>query len=165
MIDSGLFSSHQFGISRTRKVMSMQVKFYDDVEDALLRFAVIISKADAKWVFCKHKERDTYEVPGGHRENGESILETAERELHEETGAVDFTIKPVCAYSVTGKNRVNNTGEEIFGMLFFAHISAFEKVLHSEIEKVVFFDRLPENWTYPLIQPKLIEEAVRRGFL
>ena len=79
----------------------MQVKFYDVVEDALLRFAVIISKADAKWVFCKHKERDTYEVPGGHRENGESILETAERELHEETGAVDFTIKPVCAYSVT----------------------------------------------------------------
>ena len=70
----------------------MQVKFYDDVEDALLRFAVIISKADAKWVFCKHKERDTYEVPGGHRENGESILETAERELHEETGAVDFGI-------------------------------------------------------------------------
>ena len=56
MIDSGLFSSHQFGISRTRKVMSMQVKFYDDVEDALLRFAVIISKADAvKSVSAKYK--------------------------------------------------------------------------------------------------------------
>ena len=49
MIDSGLFSSHQFGISRTRKVMSMQVKFYDDVEDALLRFAVIKSGTPTKY--------------------------------------------------------------------------------------------------------------------
>ena len=145
--------------------MPMQVKFYDDAEDVLLRFAVIISKAGAKWVFCKHKERDTYEVPGGHRESGESILETARRELREETGAVDFTIEPVCVYSVTGKNRVNDTGEEIFGMLFFARISAFEKELHSEMEKVVISDNLPENWTYPLIQPRLIEEAERRGFL
>ena len=143
----------------------MQVKFYDAVEDTLLRFAVIISKADGKWVFCKHKERDTYEVPGGHRESGESILETAERELREETGAVDFTIEPVCVYSVTGRNRVNDTGEEMFGMLFFARISAFGEALHSEMEKVIISEELPENWTYPLIQPRLIEEAERRGFL
>ena len=101
----------------------------------------------------------------GHRESGEPILETAKRELREETGAVDFTIEPICVYSVTGKNRINDTGEEIFGMLFFARISAFEKELHSEMEKVVISDDLPENWTYPLIQPRLIEEAERRGFL
>ena len=123
----------------------MQVKFYDHVEDALLRFAVIISKADGKWVFCKHKERDTCEVPGGHREIGESILETAERELREETGTVDLTIEPVCVYSVTGKNRVNDTGEETFGMLFFAQISSFEEELYSEMEKVLISDELPEN--------------------
>ena len=57
--------------------------FYNSVEDSLLKFAVIISKSIVKWVFCKHKERDTYEVPGGHREDGESILETAKRELQE----------------------------------------------------------------------------------
>ena len=64
----------------------VEVKFYDNVADELLKFAVIISKTDNKWVFCKHKERETYEVPGGHREPGESILETAKRELQEETG-------------------------------------------------------------------------------
>lgn len=27
-----------------------------------------------------------------------------------------------------------------------------------KIEKVELMDQLPENWTYPLIQPKLIEK-------
>ena len=105
----------------------MEVKFYDTVNDELLKFAVIISQSNGKWVFCKHKERDTYEVPGGHREAGEDIFETAKRELQEETGAIKFEIKPICVYSVTGKNRVNDTGEETFGLLCFAEITEFEK--------------------------------------
>ncbi|MFR7445451.1 MAG: NUDIX domain-containing protein [Sellimonas intestinalis] len=43
---------------------------------------------------------ETYEVPGGHREAGETIDETARRELYEETGATDFDLFPVCVYSV-----------------------------------------------------------------
>ncbi len=140
----------------------MEVKFYETIDDSLLKFAVIISKSCGKWVFCKHNERNTYEVPGGHREEGESILETAKRELHEETGAVEYEITPVCVYSVTGKNRVNETGEEIFGMLYYADLKQFEKDLHSEMERVELFDELPEDWTYPLIQPLLIQEFARR---
>ena len=140
----------------------MKVKFYDKVADELLKFAVIISKHDGKWVFCKHKERDTYEVPGGHREDGESILNTAKRELNEETGAFDFSLDPVCVYSVTGKNRVNETGEETYGMLYFADIFSFDSTLNSEMESVKLFDELPTEWTYPLIQPLLIEEYLRR---
>lgn len=52
--------------------------------------------------------------------------------------------------------------EETFGMLYFAEIKEFEKELHSEIEKIIFTDSLVGNWTYPLIQPKLFEEAKRR---
>ena len=140
----------------------LEVKFYDNVADELLKFAVIISKHNGKWVFCKHKERDTYEVPGGHREPNESIVETAKRELSEETGALHFDIFPVCVYSVTGKNRVNQTGEETYGMLFFANIETFESELHSEMESVSLFDNLPTEWTYPLIQPLLITEYLRR---
>ena len=73
----------------------LEVKFYDTVDAALLKFAVIISKSNGKWVMCKHKERDTYEVPGGHREEGEDILDTAKRELQEETGAVKFNLEPL----------------------------------------------------------------------
>jgi 8-oxo-dGTP diphosphatase len=140
----------------------MKVNFYESVADELLKFAVIISKHNGKWVFCKHKERDTYEVPGGHREKGESILDTAKRELNEETGARDFTVEPVCVYSVTGKNRVNETGEETYGMLYFADIFSFDSALNSEMELVKLFDTLPTEWTYPLIQPLLIEEYLKR---
>lgn len=143
----------------------VEVKFYDNVEDNLLKFAVIIAKTDGKWVFCKHRERDTFEVPGGHREQGEDILETARRELREETGAVVFDIKPICVYSVKGCVRANEiVADETFGMLYVADIVSFEE-LHYEIEKILITDTLVDNWTYPLIQPKLIEEAERRGFL
>ena len=140
----------------------MEVKFYDTVDDDLLKFAVILAQSEGKWVFCKHRQRDTYEIPGGHREPMESILDAAKRELYEETGAIEYEIVPVCVYSVTGKNSVNTTGEETFGMLYYADITAFEPVLHSEMEKIVLLDSCPEQWTYPFIQPKLMEEYKRR---
>ncbi|WP_343224118.1 NUDIX hydrolase [Pseudoflavonifractor capillosus] len=110
----------------------------------------------------KHWERDTYELPGGHREPGESILAAARRELQEETGAAAFSIHPVCVYSVIGKNRVNESGEECFGMLYAAEIETFQGQLHSEMEQVLRLDQLPTRWTYPEIQPRLVEEYVRR---
>jgi len=143
----------------------LEVKFYDEVADELLKFAVIIAKTEGKWVFCRHRERETYEVPGGHREPEETIVETAKRELMEETGAVLFDIKLICAYSVKGKTRVNESeNDESFGMLFYADIYSFEE-LHSEMEEILITDSLVENWTYPLIQPRLLEEAKNRGFL
>lgn len=139
----------------------LTVKFYDEVEDKLLKFAVIITRSKGKWVFCKHRERNTYEVPGGHREDSECIDDTAKRELYEETGAVEFTIKPVCVYSVVQGEGDGRT--EAFGKLYFAEVSVFEEQLHSEIEKIILTDEPVENWTYPLIQPKLLSEVKRRG--
>lgn len=144
----------------------LKVKFYDQASDSLLKFAVIISISNGKYVFCKHKERDTYEVPGGHREPGEAISDTACRELREETGAIDFTITPICIYSVIDYDDGNTQStSETFGMLYFAEISSFDEDLHCEIEKIILSDHPVENWTYPLIQPELMKEAERRGFL
>ena len=137
-----------------------RVQFYDRIDDRKLRFAVIVTKANGHWVFCKHRERTTLEVPGGHREPGEDILTTAKRELYEETGATDFTMEPVCAYSVTSPR--NFDGQETFGMLFYADVRAFEKELRSEIERIVLQDDMPNSWTYPDIQPRLIQEVLRR---
>ena len=136
----------------------LEVKFYENVADELFQFAVIIAKSQGKWVFCKHKERDTFEIPGGHREPGESIEDTARRELREETGALKFELIPVCVYSVTGKNQINKNGAETFGMLYFAEIFEFEPLPQLEIENIEFFAELPQEpdtWTYSAIQPKL----------
>ena len=136
----------------------MVVRFYDSIDDELIKFAVIISRSNGKWVFCKHRDRMTLEVPGGHRERGETADEAAERELIEETGAIDFTITPICVYSVVKTEKF----EESYGMLYYAEINSFKSELHSEIESIHLIDDLPDNWTYPLIQPELIREAMRR---
>ena len=138
-----------------------RVQFYDQVEDQKLRFAVIVTKTEGHWVFCKHRERSTLEVPGGHREPGEDILTTAKRELYEETGAVEYRIEPVCVYSVTAP--WNFDGQETFGMLYYADVKAFDHELHSEIERIVIQDELPDAWTYPDIQPVLMREVLKRA--
>lgn len=138
------------------------IRFYDEVPDELLKFAVILTVHNGKWVFCKHRERNTWEVPGGHREDGEDILSTAKRELYEETGALEYGLTPVCVYSVTAPG--NFDGRESFGMLYYADVFRFEAELHNEIEKIIITDNLPGQWTYPEIQPRLLEEAARRGF-
>ncbi len=67
----------------------LEVKFYDQVDDSVLKFAVIIAKTNGQWVFCKHRES----------------------------------------------------------------------------EKILITDQVIDNWTYPLIQPPLIIEARKRGYL
>ena len=131
----------------------LQVKFYEQTEDARLRFAVVIAKSNGKWVLCKHHLRDTWEIPGGHREKGESIADTAARELAEETGALQAEIFPVSAYGVERENGIT------WGMLYLARIEEMgELPPDSEIREVGFFDRMPDELTYPAIQPHLYRE-------
>jgi len=132
-----------------------EVKFYKigDIEDSLLSFAVIISRYMDKWVWCRNKFRNGWEVPGGRRESfDETITETAKRELFEETGAIKFNLVQICIYSVL-------KDVETFGMLFFADISKFGDLPENEIEKIEFFQESPSELSFPHIQPKLLNRV------
>ncbi len=122
-------------------------------ETAELIYSVIIARYQEKWVLCRHKQRSTFEVPGGHIEKNENCDEAAKRELFEETGAEDFSIEKVCVYGV------ERDGETRYGALYFAEIKSFGKLPDMEIAEILFFDNLPENLTYPQIQPLLFEHV------
>lgn len=140
----------------------IRVRFHDSADDALFRFAVVAARHNGKWVFCKHRQRDTLELPGGHREDGESILHTAQRELWEETGATAFDLTPVCPYSVRKQADPAGRAEETYGMLYHAEIAAFGALPALEIERIELRDAMPNNWTYPEIQPLLLQKASER---
>ena len=135
-----------------------QVAFYKKADDELLQFAVIAAKYQGRWVLCKHKERSTWEFPGGHREAGETIEAAAVRELYEETGAAEYRMVPVSVYSVTDQAQSGEKQAESFGMLFSAEISRFDQLPPVfEMEKIECFENPPDNWTYPEIQPLLFQ--------
>ena len=149
-----------------------EVRFYDTVDDSLLKFAVIIACSKGRWVFCKHKERDTYEIPGGHREPGENILDTAKRELYEETGAVKYSIKPICVYSVTAPNEFD--GVETFGGLYFADIEEFEEETGIKVNYTTYstneelYNKLKNsNDSYDVVVPSdyMISKLIREKML
>lgn len=134
----------------------VKVKFHklNSIENSRLIYAVIVTRYKGKWVFVKHKNRETWEIPGGHREANEDINHAASRELVEETGAKDFKIYPVSIYSVL------NDGTRSFGQLFYAEVKKFNKLPDFEIGEIKLFNSIPENLTYPLIQPQLFREVI-----
>ena len=74
----------------------MDIRFHPpgEVAEEQLIFAVVPARYQGRWIFCKHRQRDTWELPGGHREPGEPILQAAHRELWEETGAREYDFGP-----------------------------------------------------------------------
>jgi 8-oxo-dGTP diphosphatase len=140
--------------------MSLEVNFHPmiDIPDERLQYAVIMAQEDGKWLVCRHRDRDTWEIPGGHREPCESIEQAARRELYEETGVTDAELTPVEVYSVTREDGVTS-----YGMLFLARVKARgELPANSEMQKVKAVHLLPQELTYPDIQPKLFSRAQYR---
>lgn len=134
----------------------MKINFFDigKFKNELLIIAVIVTRYKGKLVFVRHKGKNTWEVPAGHREENENINDTASRELYEETGAIEYTIRTVSDYCVTIDNTTN------CGRLFYAQVKGFEKLPDFEIEEIDFFNNIPKNLTYPNVQPHLIKKVL-----
>jgi 8-oxo-dGTP diphosphatase len=130
--------------------------FFPAKAPRLSDFVVIAARHKGKWVLVRKKGHETYELPGGHVEPGETVLCAARRELYEETGAAEYTITPIRPYGIARSDAVSA------GMLFFADITHLGDLPDYEIEERVLAAGLPENpacMTYPAIQPTLMQMA------
>lgn len=136
--------------------MNYRIDFYKPgtIENERLKYAIIISRINGRWIFVRHKDRSTWEVPGGHREPGEDIAATARRELYEESGAEVFKIIEIADYSVEADKEIG------FGRLFFAEVEKLAGLPQSEIAEVRLFDAMPENLTYPEVQKVLFKRVL-----
>ena len=120
------------------------------------KYVVTFARYQGQWLFSRHRLRTTWETQGGHIEEGETPLQAARRELYEESGAVAFTITPMCDYWCGDR-----TGSGV-GVVFLAEITQLGPLPESEMAEVRTFDGLPEELTYPEITPCLFE-AITKG--
>ncbi len=135
----------------------MKVSFYNSAEqNNNLKYAVIAAKYKNLWIFVRRKNSITWEIPGGHIEKFESADSAAERELIEETGAVKFTLRPICIYSVENDNH-----EISFGKLYYADVTEIRFTAEYEIEEIIFKPEFPDNLSYPDIQPLLMQKVIK----
>jgi 8-oxo-dGTP diphosphatase len=132
----------------------MIVDFHELDDSVSLKISVIVAKDKSGFVFVKHQNRDTWEIPGGHIEAGETPAEAANRELREETGALSFNISEICNYSVRLDESIS------YGRLYFAEIRDYTGSLDFEIDKIKSFVNIPDNLTYPQIHPFLFHKVV-----
>lgn len=150
-----------FGVTKVKKEtgehVSPSFQTYDqETNTDHLKYAVVVAMHKGKWVFVRHKNRDTFEIPGGKREPGETIFEAASRELVEETGAVNFEIYPLDLFSHT------SSPDKYSGLLCYADIKSMGPKPHSEIQELAYFDETPKAVTHPTMHPQLFERAVKR---
>ena len=125
------------------------------------KFVVTFAIYDMKWIFCKHKQRDTWEASGGHIDPGETLQEAASRELWEETGALEFEIEQICDYWACDEPHEIPDITWANGGVFLARVYSLGDLPESEMEKVGLFDELPDNLTYPDIYHVLFPYVLR----
>ena len=133
------------------------IRFYDKyyIPCGKLAYSVIAARYYGKWIFVRHHDRVTWEICGGHIEAGESSDDAARRELTEETGALEYKLECIATYSV-GKG-----GETGYGRLYWAEVTKLGDVPDNpEISERIILETLPDNLTYPDIQPDLFRRAI-----
>ena len=132
----------------------MITKTYSVGELEKYKYVVVMSYYNGKILLSRHKDRSTWETQGGHIEENETPLEAAKRE---ESGAIEYSIAPVCDYW-SGTEDMSHGAN---GMVFKALINKLGKIPESEMAEVRQFDALPENLTYPAITPVLFNYLVQ----
>ncbi len=134
------------------------VEIYDQgkVDEQQMTYVIIASRYNtSSWIFVRHRDRNTWELPAGHIEPGETAMEAARRELFEESGAIDYKITALFDYSAW------HNGKQRYGRVYFAEVETLGKLPEFEIAEITMQQTLPEELTYNKIQTSIFEEVKR----
>jgi 8-oxo-dGTP diphosphatase len=78
----------------------VELSFSDHAFEQPAKHVLVICQYEGDWLLTKHKIRG-HEFPGGKMEPGESLEDTANREVYEETGALLNELIKIGEYRVT----------------------------------------------------------------
>lgn len=123
-------------------------------EEKDLKFVVICVRYRGKLLLARHKDRTTWEMPGGHIEDGESSREAALRELYEETGIITEDIAAICDFEVC------DDGRSTYDRLYYASVERLGELPQYEMAEIRLFDDFPENCTYPHIYKIIVPQVM-----
>ena len=124
------------------------------LEDQKLTYVVMGARYQDKWIFVRHRDRQTWEMPAGHIEAGESADRAAVRELFEEAGVVKSSLEVICDYEVTVGTRAE------YGRLYGVNVYEMEPQKEFEIEELLLSSDLPRSLTYPDVQTILFQRVI-----
>lgn len=110
-----------------------------------IRFVTILADYEGGWLHLRQRGRTGWEWPGGKVEPGETLLEAADRELREETGATRFTLRQTHEYDFGGS----------FGAQFRASIAKLGAEREAKMEALRVFPALSDELAHPQIYPAL----------
>ncbi|MCF8226799.1 MAG: NUDIX domain-containing protein [Bacteroidales bacterium] len=125
------------------KEISLQLLDPESIPLKDLTYVVIGARENDRWVFVRHKDRETWELPAGHIEKSETAREAALRELYEETGINKVEIYALHDYSVDINDRL------FFGRIYYASVKERLPKPPSEIAEIQVMTDTPLPATYP----------------
>ena len=113
---------------------------------------ICVAKYKDDFVFSYNKNRNGWEIPGGHIEENESWEEAAKREMYEETGATDIEVEPISLYKIS-----------TYGMICYCKIKELGDLPKEfEMEKIMFTKELPDNLTFPESSKIFFETVINK---
>src|SRR4051812_22689635 len=121
----------------------------------------VICRYKDQWLLTKHKIRG-WEFPGGKKEQGETLEETAIREVEEETGAQIKSLQFIGEYEVTNKEN------SFVKAIYFAEVETLmgkEDYLETNgpvlIEGDLLTERFEETYSF-IMKDKVVEKALEK---
>ena len=124
---------------------NISVIIYDiSQEDKLVWFTNIVCLYQWKWLLVRWKT--TWELPWGHIENWETSLNSAKRELYEETWINWVDLEFLCSR----KLEMLEKWITYYGNVYIVNVLLLWELPDSEIEEISLFEEIPEYGGFPM---------------